>query len=249
MPAALSVFADESALAPALAECFIESAARAIAQRGRFDVALAGGSTPKAAYALLASAPRRERVAWKAVRFFFGDERCVAPTDDRSNFKMASQALLDPLGIPSERVFRISGEIEPRRAAHSYERALVQELGPGARLDLIMLGMGPEGHTASIFPGSQALTNERDLVVAVYVEKVAMYRITLTPPTINAAREIVIAAAGDAKAIALARAVDGPYDSNITPIQAVKPVEGVVRWLVDRAAAAKLSAAPKSGVQ
>jgi len=219
MPAALSVFADESALAPALAECFIESAARAIAQRGRFDVALAGGSTPKAAYALLASAPRRERVVWNAVRFFFGDERCVAPTDDQSNFKMASQAMLEPLGIPSERVFRIAGEIDPHRAAASYEQVLVQELGPHARLDLIMLGMGPEGHTASIFPGSQALTSERDLVVAVYVEKLAAYRVTLTPRTVNAAGEIVIAAAGAAKATALARAVDGPFDAKRTPIQ------------------------------
>jgi 6-phosphogluconolactonase len=231
---------DEDALARESADRFVGRAREAISARGSFTVALAGGSTPKAAYALLAGDAYRGRVDWSRVRFFFGDERCVPPDDAQSNFRMAYDAMLGPLGIPENRIFRMRGEDDAAAAARAYDDVLARELGPQAVLDLIQLGMGPEGHTASIFPGSQALTAP-GLVAAVYVEKVAMYRITLTPRALNAARDVTIATSGAAKAAVLARVLEGPRDPNVTPIQAIRPSSGTLTWLIDRAAAADLT--------
>lgn len=231
---------DEKALAAAVAQRFIEAAGASIASRGRFDVALAGGSTPKAAYALLASAGLRDRVAWKNVRFFFGDERCVPPGDQESNFRMAREALFDPLAIDSSRIFRMHGEDSPESAAESYADLLVRELGPPVTFDLVMLGMGPDGHTASLFPGTSPLTDNDKLVRAPWVEKFGTFRVTLTPKVINAARLIEIATAGDQKAEALSRALQGEYDPVQTPVQIVAPEHGELTWLVDRAAASQL---------
>jgi 6-phosphogluconolactonase len=236
----LIVFDEEAALAQAVTERFVEAASEAVARAGRFDVALAGGSTPKATYALLAGSPYRERVRWTAVRFFFGDERCVPPDDPASNYGMARATLLDPLGIPPSNVFRMRGEADPAVAAAEYAQILVRELGLEPVLDLIMLGMGPDGHTASIFPGSSPVTDDTLLVNAPFVPKFGTYRITLTPRAINAALEVVIATAGAAKADAVAHALDGPYDPNTYPVQIVNPTHGRLIWMIDRAAAAKL---------
>jgi 6-phosphogluconolactonase len=241
-PANLVVAADEAALARMVAERFVAHAAAAIGARGRFDVALAGGSTPKAAYALIASA-HRAAVAWERVRFFFGDERCVPPTDDDSNYKMAKSTLLDPLAVPDSRVFRMHGEDDPQAAAGAYAAMLKDELAQVAgvpTLDLVMLGMGPDGHTASLFPGSDPFQDDDQLVRAPFVAKFDTYRITLTPKMLNAAREIDVATAGPAKTDALAAVLEGPRQPNLLPIQVLAPTSGRLTWLVDRAAAAKL---------
>ena len=240
MPATgeIVVVADATALAQAVAEFFVGAARAATAARGRFNVALAGGSTPKAAYALLVTPTLRSSVAWERVRFFFGDERCVPPDDEQSNYGMARRALLEPLHIDPAHVFRMRGEDEPESAASAYAGVLRKELGAEPRFDLITLGMGPDGHTASLFPGEDPLTDDARLVRAPYVAKFSTYRITLTPRAINGAREVAIATAGEEKAAALARALDGPRNPVECPIQIVAPRDGRLTWLADRAAAA-----------
>ncbi|MEO6990864.1 MAG: 6-phosphogluconolactonase [Candidatus Baltobacteraceae bacterium] len=240
-PGDVVVVEDALALARTVAARFAETAARATAARGRFEVALAGGSTPKAAYALLAESPYRERVDWSSVRFFFGDERCVPPDDEESNYGMVRSSLLDPLGIDGSTVFRMRGEDEPQAAADAYQTVLRAQLGADPVFDLVMLGMGPEGHTASLFPGSSPQTGGDRLVLAPFVAKVDMYRLTLAPRAINAARAVQIATAGDAKADALKAALEGPFDPNLYPVQIVRPLNGALTWLVDRAAASKLT--------
>jgi len=231
------VVADQTALAVAVADRFAGCAQDAIAARGRFNVALAGGSTPKAAYALLAAEPYRTAIAWDAVRFFFSDERCVPPSDAESNYRMAHEAMLESLGIAQAHIFRMRGEDEPHAAAAVYAQLLQAELGEGVVLDLMMLGMGPDGHTASLFPGSSPLDEDERLVRAPYVEQFASFRLTLTPRVINAARAVQIATAGTAKSAALTRALEGPYDPTACPVQIVRPTNGRLTWLVDSAAA------------
>ena len=235
----LEVVADGDALARALADRFALVGRDAMAARGRFDVALAGGSTPKAAYALLAST-LRDTVDWPRVRFFFGDERCVPPDDDESNYKMAKTAMLDTLGIAAQAVFRMRGEDDPALAAQAYANVLRGELGPELAFDMVMLGMGPDGHTLSLFPGADPMTDDAALVRAPFVEKFATYRITLTPHVVNGARAVVVATAGAAKADALYAALEGPHEPARYPIQILAPRRGTLTWLVDEAAAAKL---------
>jgi 6-phosphogluconolactonase len=238
----LVVVADEAALDRAVAEHFVAAAGQAIAARGSFAVALSGGTTPKAVYALLAVEPLRSAVDWANVRFFFGDERCVPPSDAESNFKSADDGLLQPLGVPARRIFRMRGEDEPAVAAREYATVLREELGPSPVFDLVMLGMGPDGHTASLFPGSDPFADDDALVRAPYVAKFATYRITLTPRVINAARDVAFATAGEVKAAALAAVLEGPRDPVGHPAQVVAPHDGTLTWYVDEAAAAQLQA-------
>jgi 6-phosphogluconolactonase len=231
---------NEDALAERVADRFIGDARAAIASHGRFNVALAGGTTPKAAYGLLARDPRRGEIEWEKIRFFFGDERCVAPADDESNYKMARVAMFDPLRIDPANVFRMRGEDDPERAAAAYGDVLRAQLGQEPRFDLIMLGMGPDGHTASLFPGSSPATDDRLLVNAPFVPKFGTHRITFTPRVINNAGAVVIATAGPTKTDVLGHVLRGPYDPNTYPVQIVAPVHGTLTWYVDRAAAAKL---------
>lgn len=234
------VLENEEALAEHVADRFIEDAEEAISMHGVFNVALAGGSTPKAAYELLGADPRRGEVDWEKVRFFWSDERCVPPTDDESNYKMAKLAMLDKLGIDPAHVHRMAGEDQPERAASSYADVIRRHLGPDPRFDLIMLGMGPDGHTASLFPGSSPATDDRLLVNAPFVPKFNTYRITFTPHLLNNARAVVIATAGPSKTDVLERVLRGPYDPNTYPVQIVAPAGGSLTWYVDRVAAAKL---------
>lgn len=241
--AGLTIVTDDAALARALAGLVITEAKGAIEKRGSFALALAGGSTPKAAYALLAH--EATAVDWARVRFFFGDERCVPPHDEQSNYHTAHHALLGPLGIADAQVFRLRGEDAPARAAVSYADVLRRELSATQDgipvLDLVLLGMGPDGHTASLFPGSNPLTDDAALVRAPYVEAFATYRLTLTPRVLNAGRVVAVATAGDAKADALHAVLDGFPDPTAYPIAILAPRSGDLRWLVDRAAAAKLA--------
>jgi 6-phosphogluconolactonase len=227
------VYDDAHHLACAAAKRFVELAQQALENRGQFAVSLAGGSTPRAMYELLASPEFVRQVAWSRVHVFWGDERAVPPDHADSNARMARETLLDRTPIPEPNIHRIRGELEPLDAAAAYERELKQILGPSLRFDLILLGMGTDGHTASIFPGSSTLWEQDRLVSAVYVEAIQAWRVTLTFAVINAARHVLLLISGSEKAHALARIRAGEP----LPAALVQPLDGQVAWLVDRAAA------------
>jgi 6-phosphogluconolactonase len=238
-------FDDLGALADAAAQLFVQTAATAVKAKGSFFVALSGGSTPRTLYSLLAQPPYHDQVNWSRAHIFFGDERCVSPTDPESNYRMARESLLFHVPVSSHQVYRMPGEAaDPNAGAALYEMALRRAfaLAPGQlpRFDLILLGMGPDGHTASLFPHTSALGVTNRLVVANRVEKLNATRLTLTYAAINAAALIVFLVAGADKADALASVLQGPRQPEELPSQAIAPTNGSVIWLVDRAAAAKL---------
>ncbi len=220
------------ALARAAARAFVESAAEAIAERGRFAVALAGGSTPKATYEVLAR-DHAEDVDWPNVHVFFGDERTVPPDHEDSNYRMAREALLDL--VPTGSVHRMRGELPPDEAAASYETDLKQFFGGEAVFDPVMLGIGGDGHTASLFPGTPALGVTDRLVVANPVPKLDTTRLTLTAPVLSAARAVNFLVAGEGKAEALREILEGDADPHRYPAKLVRPPGGPT-WFVDRAA-------------
>ena len=236
----LLVYADAGAVAHALADYFVATGERAIAERGKFTVALSGGNTPRAAYELLAADPLRANLSWSNVFIYFGDERCVPPDDERSNYRMAREAFLDAVPIPSANIARMRGEIDPGLAANEYASILRAELGGMPQLDLVMLGLGEDGHTASLFPGIAQEVGEHSLVEAAYAQSQAMWRVTITPKLINAARRVVFAVEGVAKARALAAVYEGPRDPKTYPAQLVQPSSGELTWLMDEAAASLL---------
>lgn len=240
----VEILPDETHLAEAAADRLIGIVEATLRYRQIADVALAGGSTPRAMNALLAAEPRRNHVKWDRVRFFFGDERTVPPTDPESNYNMTRETLFEPLGIPENHIFRIHGEDDPQAAAESYAQVLVRELGRRPRFDLLFLGMGPDGHTASIFPGTLNAIDDGKLVVANWVEKFKTWRITLTPDVINDATHVVVTTGGASKADALHAALDGPRDPDTYPVQLVAPQDGELHWIIDEAAAEKLVRRP-----
>ena len=231
-----TVFVDFAALIAGTADFIAASAAEAIAARGAFAIALSGGNTPKPVYQRLASAA----IDWTRVQVFFGDERCVPPRDTRSNYHMARAALLDRVAIPAGNVHRMRGEDPPEAAAEAYAAELRSALGDDGRLDLVLLGLGQDAHTASLFPGLAAVTETQRAVMACYVEFVGMWRLTLTPPTINAARRVAFVVSGADKAEILHRVLQGPRQPVVLPAQAVRPTERPALWLIDAGAAAKL---------
>ena len=232
----VEVYEGPQELAEAAARAFVDGAAGAIAERGRFAVALAGGSTPKATYEVLAR-DHSQDVDWPNVHAFFGDERTVPPDHEDSNYRMAREALLDHVPVGS--VHRMRGELPPDEAAASYERELGQFFGGEAVLDLVMLGIGPDGHTASLFPGTAALGVTDRLAVANPVPKLGTTRLTLTVPVLNAAREVRFLVAGAGKAGALAEILEGDADPREYPAKLVRPPGGPI-WMVDHAAASAL---------
>jgi len=236
----VTVLPDHAALARAAADRVVEVVGDALERAGTAHVALAGGSTPRAVNALLASDPRRAALDWSRVIFWFGDERCVPPDDDESNYRMNRETLLDPLRIPAAHVHRMRGEDDPAAAAADYDALLVRELGEAPRLDLVQLGMGPDGHTASLFPGTIASIDPLRACIAHYVPKLERWRMTLTVRTINAARAVMITAGGAEKTDALREVLAGPRDPDGYPAQLIRPAHGELSWLVDAAAAAKL---------
>lgn len=233
------IFQDAAELARAAADEIALHVGRILHERGRFTWALSGGSTPRALYRLLASDEYRERLPWRAIHFFWGDERHVPPDGAESNFRMAREAMLDAVPVPAENIHRIAGE-EPdaERAAKLYEDELRSffALAPGEwpRFDLVLLGLGKDGHTASLFPGSDAVRERERLVVAPWVEAQRAFRITLTPPVLSHARRALFLVGGEEKAAALQAVLAGRREPDRYPAQAV---EGDRLWLVDREAA------------
>jgi 6-phosphogluconolactonase len=242
MPAPLTVLPDADALARAGAELFVRDARDAVAARGRFTVALSGGSTPKKLYALLADEPAlRDAVPWDKVHLFWGDERYVPADHPDSNFRMTREAMLDKLAMPAANVHRIATEQPPAEAAAAYERHLRDFFGLAdgqfPRFDLVYLGMGPDGHTASLFPGTWAVRETKAIVAWPWVDKFSTYRITLTPPAINAAARVAFLIGGKDKTERLREVREGPHEPDRLPSQTVRPTSGELVWLVDRAAA------------
>jgi 6-phosphogluconolactonase len=238
----LKVVPDPVKLAARAAELFIRSAQVAIAEGGRFRVALSGGSTPKAMFLQISRPVNLRQVDWTRVHLFWGDERCVPADHVDSNYQMTRQSLLDFVPIPARNVHRIPGEFEPDAAAAAYEDVLKKHFGSETfpRFDLILLGLGEDGHTASLFPGSPALVENGRWVVAVEhnIPPVPMVpRVTLTFPVINAAKRVVFLVVGQSKAEILARVIQPPGLGEIAlPAQLICPLDGTVTWLVDQAA-------------
>jgi 6-phosphogluconolactonase len=238
------VLADLDQASRETAERLVKIARDAIAGRGRFTLALSGGSTPATLFSLLASEAYRDRIEWGKTIVMWSDERCVPPDHPDSNYGMARDLLLSKVSVPAGNVHRIRGEISPAQAALEYEHAVRREIRTPAEtgipvFDLILLGMGPDGHTASLFPGTLAIHEQTRLVVSHLVPKLAARRITFTPPLINAAAHVVFLVAGQDKADALRAVLQDDFRPDTLPAQIVRPLSGQLTWLVDRAAAAK----------
>ncbi|MEO8432308.1 MAG: 6-phosphogluconolactonase [Acidobacteriota bacterium] len=232
-----------AALALAGAREFREAAGEAIAKRGVFRVALAGGSTPRALYDRLTRRPFRRGIDWDRVLFFFGDERCVPPASDRSNYRMARETLFNPLGVPPDRVFRMRGEDPARRAARRYEAELSREFAGERgrpRFDLVLLGLGTDGHTASLFPETLALVERRSLAAANWVPALREWRLTLTYPVLDAARRVLFVVAGPEKAEPAAAIIRRARGAGRYPAARIRPRRGSLLWLLDEAAGSKL---------
>lgn len=242
----LQVFSDSDLLARAAAEAFTVAAAEAVASRGRFLVTLSGGSTPQAMFSLLAEPTYRLRIDWTAVHVFWGDERLV-PADDRgSNYYYAQHLLLAQVPIPASQVYRVRGELPPNEAVEDYRRQL-QSIATGRqawpRFDLALMGLGADGHTASLFPGAAAISEKTRSALAVtadYAGRPAQ-RITLTPPVFNDARQVLFLVSGKEKAKALAAVLGGPRDIQKWPAQSIQPASHNLTWFVDRPAAERLN--------
>jgi 6-phosphogluconolactonase len=243
----VSVVVDRNALMRAAAERIATLAADAIERHGRFDWVLSGGSTPERLYALLASPEWARRIDWERVAFFFGDERCVPPDDPQSNYRMARASLLEPLGVRAEQVHRMRGELGAAAAAEDYravlERTVLERLpGPGAGelpvFDLVLLGLGGDGHTASLFPGTAALHERSRWVVESHPQGLVP-RVTLTFPVLDAARQVLFLVSGADKARAVREVLHGSPGVTL-PAARVRAHAGDAQWLLDTAAASEL---------
>jgi len=243
----IEVFPDREKLIQAAAEHVIRLTSQGITENGRVAIALSGGSTPRPLYTLLATEAYSQRIDWPRVHIFWGDERCVPPDSPQSNYQMAREALLDAVPIPVSNVHRIHGEEDPELAAAAYEKELRAFFGvnstdgsPRLGFDLVLLGMGDNGHTASLFPGVAAVTEKKRWLMAQYVEVASMWRITLTPVVINAAKNVLFIVSGAEKAERLHSVLEGPFQPEVLPAQIIRPARGRLLWLLDKAAAGRL---------
>jgi 6-phosphogluconolactonase len=244
------VLADPETVARAAAGEFVRLARKPHAKGGAFRVALSGGSTPRRTYEILAEAPFRDMVDWRRVHFFWGDERCVPPDHPDSNYRMALEALLSRVPAAPARIHRIEAErADADTAAREYQHEIARVFGvtedaPTPAFDLILLGLGPDGHTASLFPGTAALREVERRVVANFVPKLGARRMTFTYPLLNRAAHLVFLSTGAEKSGILAEVLEGPEDLERLPAQGVKPSAGTLTWIVDAGAAAKLVRTP-----
>ncbi len=239
----IRIFDDLEALSKAAASLFIDSCAAAIRLQNRALVALSGGNTPLELYRLLALPSYIPQVDWQHVHVFWGDERCVPPDDPESNYHQAYDALLSHVPIPEDNIHRIQGEVEPREAALAYAMVLKPFASSPLswpRFDLALLGMGDDGHTASLFPGSPVDISTPTAVVTANYEGRPATRITITPILFNVASRVAFLVSGDSKSQTLANVLYGNYDPDWLPAQRIRPVDDELIWLVDRAAASKL---------
>jgi 6-phosphogluconolactonase len=246
-PREVVVLPDAAAITKRSAEEFLQSVNEAIAQKNSFTVALAGGSTPKALYSVLSEDPAySSKIPWEKLHFFFGDERHAPPDSQESNFHMANQTLFSKGLVKPEQITRIRGEYDDtEKAALEYEQALRAYFklrdGEYPRFDLVLLGMGDEGHTLSLFPGTRALHATNRIVVRNWVGKLYTERITLTAPAANQASRVIFCVTRADKALALKAVLEGPYEPEQLPAQLIQPVNGKLLWLVDQDAGSMLA--------
>jgi 6-phosphogluconolactonase len=238
------VLDDAQALAVRIAEEITHFAGEAVCTHGEFMLCLTGGETPAPAYELLATRFALS-VDWKEVHFFWGDERCVPPDDQASNYRMAHDTMLSRLSLRPEQIHRIKGELEPDRAALEYENELRRafHMAPGEfpSFNLLLLGLGDNAHIASLFPNNAALHERNRIAVAVEVDAPQRHRVSLTVPALNNAQRILFVVGGERKAQAVKNVIEGPSDPDKFPAQLIRPEHGEVLWLLDRAAAGLLS--------
>lgn len=242
MKARVQIFDDMEALSRDAADRLEGAAQAAIESRGRFLIALNGGKTPLRFFQLLAS-EYQARIDWQRAYFFWGDERCVPPDHPESSYGQAREALLSPLKLPEDHVHRILGELGAAAAAADYTRTLKQFADPGLewpRFDLVLLGLGEDGHTASLFPGSDPSETQPVIPVSARYQDRPAERVSLTPPVFNSARLVIFMVSGTGKAAALQRALGDDFEPEKLPAQRLDPKDGKLIWLVDRAAASLL---------
>jgi 6-phosphogluconolactonase len=240
----IKIFPNIEELNDFAAEKFVGIAHDAIEQRGRFTVALAGGSTPKALYRLLASEKFKDKIDWNKGYYFLGDERHVLPDAAESNYRMARETLFEPVGINEQNIFWWNTRLQPELCTECYRRALRWQFrlreDSFPRFDLILLGMGADGHTASLFPNTEALRETDEIAVPNYVEQLQTTRLTFTFPTINNAQNVIFLVAGEEKAETLKQVLEGEFQPDKLPSQNVKPHNGDLYWLLDEKAASLL---------
>lgn len=238
----LKIFNTPETVLTALGDFIAEKANEAIASKGRFNIALSGGSSPKKLYELLASDKYRTKIEWTNVFFFFGDERYVPLYHRDSNYLMTVHALFEPLAIPNDNIFSVNTTLTPADAAKDYEQRLLDHfLETPCQFDLILLGLGDNSHTASLFPHTSVLHEKKALVKEIFVDEVNMYRITFTAPLINAAHHIAFLVYGAGKAEAVHHILKDPTNIELYPAQLIKPTSGDLFWFMDEGAAAKVS--------
>ncbi len=234
----LRVFPTTAALNEAAAEFIIAASQSAIASRKQFTISLSGGETPKKLYALLAEPSFSDRIDWKHTFIFWGDERCVPLDDERNNAYQAISILLSKIDIPSSNIHPIPVNLPPATAACVYEQELKEYFGnESSRFDLVLLGLGENGHTASLFPGTKVIKENEEAVREVYVEEEKMFRITMTAPLINKARNIIFLVTGENKSAVLRKILNGPFQPDQYPAQLIKPYDGELFFFADRSAA------------
>lgn len=222
----------------ALADYFTEAAKEAVQTQGRFTVALTGGSSPKQLYTLLASSPYRDVTPWNKTFVFWGDERSVPFNDSRNNAKMTFESLLNHIPVPKDQIYPMSGEVSAEESASQYEEILQKHFsGQAPQFDLILLGLGENGHTASLFPYTPVLDEKTRWVKEVYLTDQQMYRITLTAPFINQAKKIAFILFGSSKAQVLYDVLKGKYQPDFLPAQLIRPSSGELHWFIDESAA------------
>lgn len=234
---------DEDAVGLEAAERFTCAAISSVADRGAFYVAVPGGQSPRGMFERLASDAFRDVVPWAKVHIFFTDERCVPPNSTDSNYRMVDEHLLSRIQIPESNVHRFMAELAPEEAAVRYEDELKRVMGEDGAFDLIVLGMGQDGHTASLFPHSAALSEQRRLAVENYVPKLDAHRLTLTYPVLNSARQVLVLVMGRDKSGTLHAVLQGDEHIETHPIQGVRPLSGRTLWIVSSDAAGQLSMA------
>lgn len=240
----IAVYPDIDTISQHAAQYVVRIANEAVVTRGRFTIALSGGSTPRKLYSLLGSEPYLSQIDWKLVEIFWSDERRVPPDDPESNYRLAHETLLSHVSTPAPQVHRMPADQPDRDAAAlAYTQEMQRAFGTNGipSFDLMQLGMGPEGHTASLFPHQPSLHETERLVMPVSVPKPPPDRLTFTPPLLNAARNILFLATGADKADALHAVLEGPYNPDEYPAQIVKPAHGEVMWMVDAAIAKNLT--------
>ena len=237
----IKVFKDPADVLSALADFIVTKANDAIARDGKFSIALSGGSSPKKLYELLASDLYRDKIEWENVFFFFGDERYVPIDHPDSNYLMAKRALFEPLMISNNHVHPVNTALPPAGSARAYEQSILHHFkDPACRFDLILLGLGDNSHTASLFPHTPVLHESKAIVKEVFVDEVKMYRITFTAPLINAAHCIAFLVYGASKAEAVHHILEDDINIEAYPAQLIKPVPGELHWFMDEAATAKI---------